>query len=131
MQLFVTRGLGVEAPFVFAHHGQQLRVRVTPFAHAPHVDKVLSQQSFVFAVGEFVFLLSACAPLFQPLPQRQIPTEFAAVIVKLSVRLIGSGLRFHRSVTHILSAQGRGDHQYLFQSIALPRFQIHAAYARV
>ena len=63
MQFFVTRGLGVETPFVFAHHGQQLRVRVTPFTYAPNVDKVLSQQSFVFAVGEFVFLLSACASL--------------------------------------------------------------------
>ena len=42
MQLFVTRGLGVETPFVFAHHSQQLRMRVSPFAHAPHVDKVLS-----------------------------------------------------------------------------------------
>ena len=78
-----------------------------------------------------MFLLAACASLLQPLPQRQIPTEFAAVIVKLSVGLIGSGLRFHRSVTHVLSAQGRGDYQYLFQSIALPRLQNHAAYARV
>ena len=63
MQFFVTRGLGVEAPFVFADHGQQLRMRVTPFTHAPHVDKVLPQQGFVFAVGEFVFLLAACASL--------------------------------------------------------------------
>ena len=68
MQLFVTRGLGVEAPFVLAHHSQQLRMRVTPLPHAPHVDKVLSQQGFVFAVGEFVFLLAACASLLQPLP---------------------------------------------------------------
>ena len=41
MQFFVTRGLGVEAPFVFAHHSQQLQMRVTPFTHASHVDKVL------------------------------------------------------------------------------------------
>ena len=42
MQFFVTRGLGIQTPFVFAHHSQQLRVRVTPFTHASHVDKVLS-----------------------------------------------------------------------------------------
>ena len=42
MQFLVTRGLGIEMPFVFADHGQQLRMRVSPFAYAPHVDKVLS-----------------------------------------------------------------------------------------
>ena len=78
-----------------------------------------------------MLLLAACAPLLQPLPQRQIPTEFATVVVKLGVGLIGSGLRFHRSVTHVLSAQGRGDYQHLFQSVALPRLQNHAAYAWV
>ena len=78
-----------------------------------------------------MFLLAACTPLLQPLPQRQIPTEFAAVIVELGMGLIGSGLRFHRSVAHVLSAQCRCDHQHLFQGIAFTRFQNHAAYARV
>ena len=78
-----------------------------------------------------MFLLAACTPLLQPLPQRQIPTEFAAVIVELGMGLIGGGLCLHRSVTHILPAQGRCDHQHFFQGIALTRFQNHAAYARV
>jgi len=54
VQLLVAGGLGVELPAVLGHHGVQLAVRVTPFAHTAHVDEVLAQELFVLAVGQLV-----------------------------------------------------------------------------
>ena len=98
MQLFVTRGLGVETPFVFAHHGQQLRMRVSPFAYAPHVDKVLSQQRFVFAVGQFVFLLPVCASLLQQL----------RLAVGVEAREISAITLAHEPIVHLPVVTGLG-----------------------
>ena len=69
MQLLIARGQAVQAPFVFGHHGVELAVGVTPFAHTPHIDEVLPQQGLVLAVAEFVFLTVAAACFVNPIPQ--------------------------------------------------------------
>ena len=54
MQLLVAGGLGVQAPFVFGHHGVELGIDVFPLTHAADVDEVLAQQLLVLAVSELV-----------------------------------------------------------------------------
>ena len=54
VQLLIARGLRVDAPLVFGHHGEQLGVRVAPLTHAPDVDEVLAQQLLVLAVAQLV-----------------------------------------------------------------------------
>ena len=71
------------------------------------------------------------ARVLQPLPQAQVAAEFAFVVVKLGVRLVGLGLRLQGAVAHVLHAQGGGNHQHFTQRAALARFNQHAAHARV
>ena len=131
VQLLIAGRQRVQAPFVFGHHCVQLGVGVAPFAHATHVDEVLTQQGFVLAVAEFVGVVFATARAVEPFPQGQVAAEFAAIVVKLGMRLIGGGLRFHGTVSHILHAQGGGNDQHLVQRLSIPRLQNHAAHARI
>ena len=77
--------------------------------------------------------LPAVAPagIVDPLPQVQVAAEFAAVVVKLGMRLVGLGLQVHGAVAHVLHAQSAGDDQHFVQRLPITGFQNHAAYARV
>ena len=54
VQLLVACRLVVHRPALLVHHGQELRMHVAPFAPAPYVDEVLSQQVFMLTVTEFM-----------------------------------------------------------------------------
>ena len=136
MQLIVGGRAGIDLPLVFGNHRVQLAVNVFPFTNAANIDKVLAQQLFVLAVGELVLarrsrscILRFFAPrLDDPFPQLQVAAKFAAIVIKLGMRLIGLGLGFHRSVTHVLHTQGRCDHQNLIERLAAACLQNHPPY---
>ena len=131
MQLLVTGGLLITDPALLFHHRQQLAVHIAPFAPSSDIDEVLAQQIFMLTVGEFVaFAITAFGSL-QPIPQTQIPAEFAFVVLKFGVRLVGLGLRGHGAVAHILHAQRRGDDQHLVQALPFTRRQNHAPHPRI
>ena len=73
----------------------------------------------------------AAAHIVQPLPQLERADEFAALVIKLGVLLVGLGLLFQRPVTHILHAECRGNHQCLVERAAFLCLQQDAAHARV
>ena len=132
VQLLVAGWAGIELPLVFGHHGVQLAVNIAPLAHPAQADKVLAQQLLVLAVAEFVLVgggawVLAAAAVVQPLPQFEVATELAFLIVKLGMRLVGLGLQLHGPVPHILHAQGRGYHQHLVECLARTRLQNHPA----
>ena len=115
---------------MFGHHRQQLGVRVAPFAHPANVDEVLPQQLLVLAVAEFVGVLTATCSV-NPFPQLQIAAELAFVVVKFGVLLVRLRLGLHRAITHVLHRHGAGNDQHLFQRVAVPRLENHAAHTRV
>ncbi len=131
VQLLVAGGSVIQMPALLAHHGVQLRMNVAPLAHAADVDKVVAQQAFVLAVGQFVLRAMAAAAVAQPLPQSQIAAEFALFIVEFGMRLVGLRLPVHRTVAHILHAECAGNHQHFIQRLPVLGLQNHAAYARV
>jgi hypothetical protein len=117
----------------------QLAVNIFPFANAANIDKVLPQELLVLAIGKFVGagtsrsrILRFFAPrLDDPFPQLQVAAKFAAVVIKLGMRLVGLGLGFHRSVTHVLHTQGRSDHQNLIEGMATACLENHPPDPRV
>ena len=130
VDLLIAGGCGVDLPLVLGHHRQQLAVDVAPFAHAADVDEVLPQQLLVLAVAELV-LPVATTGVVDPLPQPEVAGELALLVVELGVGLIGLGLRFQRTVAHVLHGERRGDDQHLLQRLAGCGLQDHAAHARV
>ena len=73
----------------------------------------------------------AASCVVNPFPQFKVTTEFAFVVVKLGVLLVGLGLRFHGAVAHILHAHGTGNDQHFLQRIVVTGFQNHPAHTRV
>ena len=106
-------------------------MRVTPLAHASDVDKILAQQLLVLAVTYFVCPIVSAPSVVNPFPQFKVAAEFALVVVKLGVLLVGLGLRFHGAVTHVLHAHGTGNDQHFLQRIVVTGFQNHPAHTRV
>ena len=131
MQLLVACRQRVESPFVFRHHGVQLRVDVAPLAHAAQVDKVLPQQLFILTVRQLVRCGGTALGVVDPLPEFQVTAEFAFLVIKFGMGLIRLGLCFHRAVAHVLHAQRRRDHQHFVQCTPGTRLQDHAADTRV
>ncbi len=73
----------------------------------------------------------AASGVVDPFPQLEVTGEFALLVIKFGVRLVGLGLRVHGAVAHVLHAHGAGNDQYLLERLAVTRFQNHAAHARV
>ena len=131
MQLLVAGGLRIHGPALLVHHRQQLRMNVPPLTPTAYVDEVLSQQVFMLAVGQTCGFAMASPGCFKPIPQAQIPAEFAFVIFEFGMRLVSLCLRLQRPVSHILHAQRRGNDQDFTQGLVLARGQDHASHARV
>ena len=136
VDLLVVGGCRVQAPAVFGHHGQQLRMDVAPLAHAPRRDELVAQALFLLAVRQLVavaaFLVAVQAPpVLDPLPQLQRAAELAALVVERLVALVGQLRAVLRAVSHVLARQRRGDHQHFGERLSLARLDDHAADARV
>ena len=156
VHLFVGCRCGVQTPAMFCHHGEQLRMNVTPFTHTAHADEMLSQALFLLAVGELVLGLvlrvdgrprrhladgdlpcfghhrfAVPAPRLNPFPQFEITHELGALIVKDAVLLVRCLGLLHGPVAHVLPTQRRRNDEHFAERLARTRFQDHAADARV
>ena len=131
VQLLVAGRLAVDLPTLLANDAVQLRVDVTPFAHAADVDEVLTQQVFVLAVRELVFRRMTATRITQPFPQLQITGELAFLVIKLGVRLVCLRLLVHRPVAHVLDAERTCNDHHLVERLPVAGLKNHAAHARV
>jgi len=126
MQILVGSGRFVQAPALFAHDGQQLRMHVTPFAQPQLRQEVGATIVLQLAIGFFVL-----DRVFEPFPDFQITLEFRFLVGEFLVGGIGGRLRLHRPIARVLHRQGGRDDQHLGQADIFQRSQDHAPDARI
>ncbi len=116
----------VQAPAQFAHHRQQLRVDVAPFAQPQVREEVRAAR-----VHQLPVRLLVRDRLLEPGPDLQPLQEFGTLVGEPAMRLVGLLLRLDRPVARVLHRQRAGDDQHLAQRLLVARGQDHAADPRV
>ena len=116
----------VQAPALFRHRGQQLRMHIAPFAQANMRQEVGAALLLQLPVG-----LLVRDRFFEPLPQLDPAQKLGLLVHELAMCLVGGLLGLLRAVSRVLHGQRAGDDQHLAQTLLVARSQDHPRHARV